>query len=418
MGSQSTDPVCGMQIDAASATLQTLHENETYYFCSKSCFEKFDRNPAQYLHTKEQPAPTSDGLYTCPMHPEIEQIGPGSCPKCGMALEPKDATAEDDQSEFLDMTKRFRVAAVLSLPVFLIAMSDLVPGRPVQGYFGEQLLSWVQFFLSTPVVCWAGFPLFVRGWASVRNVSPNMYTLIALGTGVAFVYSLVALFMPNIFPDSFRSEEGVVALYFEAAAVITTLVLLGQVLELRARSQTSNAIKALLGLAPKTARIVHADGREEDIPLQNVQTGDRLRVRPGEKIPVDGTILEGRSAVDESMITGEPIPSEKNPHDTVIGGTINGSGTFLLEATRVGSDTLLAQIVQMVSEAQRSRAPVQKLVDLVSGYFVPIVIVIAILTFVVWATFGPEPPLAYALVNAVGVLIIACPCALGLATPM
>lgn len=419
-----------MDVDPETAKHRASHEGHEYVFCSDSCRQKFTDDPASYLngpaqdaksdhgHDEAPPGKKADVLYTCPMHPEVEQRGPGSCPKCGMALEPKDAAAEEDDTELRDMTKRFWVGAVFTLPVFLIAMSDMLPGQPIKELVGATALGWIQFLLAVPVVLWSGYPLFVRGWASIRSFNPNMFTLIALGTGVAFVYSIVALFFPAIFPDSFRSEEGAVALYFEAAAVIITLVLLGQVLELRARSQTSSAIKELLGLAPKTARVVRKDGTEEDVPLQDVHPGDRIRVRPGEKIPVDGTVIEGRSAVDESMISGEPIPAEKSVDDAVTGGTVNGTGGFLMEATRVGSDTLLSQIVHMVSEAQRSRAPVQKLVDIVAGYFVPAVVLIAIGTFIVWSIWGPEPRFAYALVNAVAVLIIACPCALGLATPM
>jgi P-type Cu+ transporter len=425
MSESVNDPVCGMTVAPESAPFCEIHEGIHYYFCSEKCHDAFLGDPDRYLNTDESqtppPAPTDadkEIVYTCPMHPEVEQLGPGTCPKCGMALEPKDATAEDDDGELIDMTRRFRVAIALALPVFFLAMSELIPGQPVQQMVSQRILGWVQFVFAAPVVLWAGAPLFARGWMSVRTLNPNMFTLISLGTGVAFTYSVIALLFPSIFPDSFRSEEGIVALYFEAASVIIALVLLGQVLELRARSQTSSAIKELLGLAPKTARRVNPDGSEADVPLEEVQLGDTLRVRPGEKVPVDGAVLEGRSLVDESMITGEPVPVEKTEGETVTGGTVNGAGGFLMEATRVGSDTLLAQIVHMVSEAQRSRAPVQKLVDTVSGYFVPAVVLIAIVTFAVWAWWGPDPKLAYALVNMVAVLIIACPCALGLATPM
>ena len=428
MKKPTKDPVCGMDVDPKTATHRETHMNREYFFCSTGCRHKFIEDPHAYLNkpgertqreVDHQSSPGSANmLYTCPMHPEVEQLGPGTCPKCGMALEPKDVTADEDDTELRNMSKRFWVSLIFTFPVFLLAMSDLIPGQPVQQLFGERILGWIQFVIASPVVLWAGLPLFARGLASVRSKSPNMYTLIAIGTGMASIYSVIALFTPGIFPDSFRSEQGTVALYFEAAAVIINLVLLGQVLELRARSQTSSAIKELLGLAPKTARIVRTDGSEEDIPLEDVDLGDRLRVRPGEKVPVDGTVVEGRSSVDESMITGEPIPVEKTSGERVIGGTVNGTGGFLMEATRVGSDTLLSQIVHLVSEAQRSRAPVQKLVDVVSGYFVQAVIAIAVLTFAIWAIIGPEPRFSYAIVNSVAVLIIACPCALGLATPM
>ena len=357
--------------------------------------------------------------YTCPMHPEIVSDRPGSCPKCGMALEPRTvALTEEKNPELEDMTRRFWIGAALSLPVFIVAMSDMVPGQPLHRMFSARALIWLQFLLSTPVVLWCGWPFFQRAWASVVNRSPNMFTLIGMGVGTAYGYSLVATLFPGWFPVSFGGHNGEVGVYFEAAAVITTLVLLGQVLELRARSKTSGAIRALLGLAPKTARLVGTDGSERDISLDQVKRGDLLRVRPGEKVPVDGVVTEGQSAVDESMVTGEPIPVEKVINSKVTGGTVNGTGAFLMSAERVGSETLLAQIVRMVSEAQRSRAPIQKLADLVASYFVPAVVAVAALTFGIWALLGPEPRLAYALVNAVAVLIIACPCALGLATPM
>jgi Cu+-exporting ATPase len=357
--------------------------------------------------------------YTCPMHPEIVRDAPGSCPICGMALEPRTAVlTEEKNPELQDMTRRFWVGVALSLPVLLAAMSDILPGQPLQEMFSSRSLMWLQLILSTPVVLWCGRPFFERMWVSLVNRSPNMFTLIGMGVGTAYWYSLVATLFPQWFPHSMRGHGGEIGVYFEAAAVITTLVLLGQVLELRARSKTSGAIRALLGLAPKTARLVAADGTEKDVPLEHVKAGDVLRVRPGEKIPVDGVVIEGRSSVDESMVTGEPIPVEKVASSKVTGGTVNGSGSFLMRAERVGSETLLAQIVRMVSEAQRSRAPIQKLADLVSAYFVPSVVAVAIVTFIVWAAFGPEPRLAYGLVNAVAVLIIACPCALGLATPM
>jgi Cu+-exporting ATPase len=363
-------------------------------------------------------ATTARTEYTCPMHPEIIRGEPGFCPICGMALEPRTVTGDESNEELVDMTRRFKIGLLLTIPLFLIAMSDLIPGQPLQHAIPVRALMFIQMALATPVVLWAGRPFFERGWASIINRSPNMFTLIAMGTGVAYGYSVVATLAPGIFPASFRGHGGEVGVYFEVSAVIIVLVLLGQVLELRARSQTSSAIKALLGLAPKTARIISDDGSEEEIPLDAIKPGARLRVRPGEKVPVDGVVLEGSSFVDESMITGEPIPVEKGPKDKVTGGTVNGNGSFILLAERVGSETLLAQIVRMVSEAQRSRAPIQRLADVVSAYFVPAVVVTSIITFVVWSFIGPEPRLAYALVNAIAVLIIACPCALGLATPM
>ena len=356
--------------------------------------------------------------YTCPMHPEVQQEEPGSCPICGMALEPMTVVLDDDNPELDDMRRRFYASLVFTVPVFLLAMSEMIPAQPLQQAVSPVVLGWVQLLLATPVVVWAGFPFFERAVASLRNRSPNMFTLVGLGTGVAYVYSVVATLAPGVFPPSFRGEGGVVAIYFEAAAVIITLVLLGQVLELRARSRTSSAIKELLGLAPATARRIGDDGSEQDVPLDQIQVGDRLRVRPGEKVPVDGIVTDGGSVVDESMVTGEPIPAEKAVGDELTGGTVNGTGALIMEARKVGRDTLLARIVQMVSEAQRSRAPIQKLADVVSGYFVPAVVLAAVLTFVLWATLGPDPRMAHALVNAVAVLIIACPCALGLATPM
>jgi P-type Cu+ transporter len=362
--------------------------------------------------------PSTRTEYVCPMHPEIVRDEPGFCPICGMALEPRTVTGEEVNPELVDMTRRFWLSLVLTLPLLLLAMSEMIPGQPVQHMLPARLLTWVQCALATPVILWGGWPFFQRGWASIRNRSLNMFTLIAIGTGTAYVYSVIAILFPALFPDSFRTDGREVAVYFEAAAVITTLVLLGQALELRARSQTSSAIKALLGLAPKTARILRDDGSEEDLPLDRVRPGDRLRVRPGEKVPVDGVVLEGTSAVDESMVTGEPIPVEKTPGSRVTGGTVNGTGSLVMRAERVGRETLLAQIVRMVSEAQRSRAPIQRLADVVSAYFVPAVGLVALLTAVGWGLYGPEPRLAYAVVNAVAVLIIACPCALGLATPM
>ncbi len=424
------DPVCGMNVESTTAAGQTEYQGQTYYFCAAGCQKRFEADPQRYLN-KPQPAQTT-GLeratftappakteYVCPMHPEIVRDEPGSCPICGMALEPRTFTLEEEiNPELVDMTRRFWISAVLSLPLLILAMSEMIPGQPIQHALSPRLLTWIQFVLATPVVLWGGWPFFERGWKSIVNRSLNMFTLIAIGTGAAYVYSAIATLFPQIFPAQFRGHGGEVAVYFEAAAVITTLVLLGQVLELRARSQTSSAIKSLLGLAPKTARIVRETRVEEDISLDQVRPGDKLRVRPGEKVPVDGVVIEGSSSVDESMITGEPIPVEKTAGSKVTGGTINNSGSFVMRAERVGSETLLANIVRMVSEAQRSRAPIQRLADLVSAYFVPAVIITAVITFIVWSILGPEPRMAYALVNAVAVLIIACPCALGLATPM
>jgi Cu+-exporting ATPase len=364
-------------------------------------------------------APATLTEYVCPMHPDIVRPEPGSCPICGMALEPRTVTLEEEANpELVDMGRRFWISLALSIPLLFLAMSDMIPGQPLQHRFNPSVINWIQFALATPVVLWGGWPFFQRGWQSIVNRSLNMFTLIAIGVGAAYVYSVAATVFPEFFPESFYGHGGVVAVYFEAAAIITTLVLLGQVLELRARSRTSNAIKALLGLAPKSARRLRDDGSEEDIALDRVSRGDRLRVRPGEKIPVDGVILRGSTSINESMVTGEPIPVEKTAGSKVIGGTVNGTGSFIMRADRVGSETLLAQIVRMVSEAQRTRAPIQRLADLVSSYFVPAVVLVAAATFIVWASVGPEPRMAYALVNAVAVLIIACPCALGLATPM
>ena len=360
-----------------------------------------------------------DAIYTCPMHPQIKQKGPGNCPICGMALEPEKITLDqEDNSELLDFTRRFKISMFLSVPLFFLAMSDLIPDQPVQNNFSPTLLVYIQFLLATPVVLWAGFPVLQRGWISLKTLNLNMFTLIALGTMAAYIYSLVATFFPGLFPDNFKMHGGVVAVYFEAAAVIMTLVLLGQVLELRARHKTGNAIKALLQLAPKEARKINHDGSEVEVLITDIKVGDKLRVRPGEKVPVDGHVLEGKSVIDESMITGEPIPVEKLQGDKVTGATVNGAGSFIMEATRVGADTLLSQIVEMVSQAQRSRAPIQKLADTFSKYFVPIVVVVSLITAVVWFYFGPDPAFTFALVNMVSVLIIACPCAVGLATPM
>jgi len=357
--------------------------------------------------------------YTCPMHPQIILPVPGSCPICGMALEPRDAIAEQEENpELADMTRRFWISVALTIPILALAMSDMIPGQPLQNILSPRAIGWIELILATPVVLWAGWFFFERGWASIVNRSLNMFTLIALGTGTAYVFSVIAVLFPQLFPDSFRVMGGGLPIYFEAAAAITTLVILGQVLELRARNQTSTAIRSLLKLSPKSARLVRADGTEIDVPVEHIAVGDLLRVRPGERVPVDGVITEGESSVDESLMTGEPIPVEKLSGARVIGGTVNGTGTFIMRAERVGSETLLSQIVRMVSEAQRSRAPVQKLADRVSGYFVPAVIIVAIITFIAWAIYGPEPKMAHALLNAVAVLIIACPCALGLATPM
>ncbi len=467
------DPVCGMDIDPAKAAATAEYGGATWHFCSARCHEKFQAEPARYAtaaapaahsgHADHQghlphdhaarahgdayagaphgahaahgahgahPAPaapppaapskaSTSGRWTCPMHPQIVRDGPGACPICGMALEPMEPVVEAGPSpEYADMKRRLIGSAVLTLPVLFLAMSEMIPGQPVQQLIPARVDAWLQLALATPVVLWGGWPFFERGAASVKNRSANMFTLIALGIGVAWGYSVFATLFPGALPEAFRGDHGRVPLYFEAAAVITTLVLVGQVLELRARSQTSEAIKKLLSLAPPSARIVRADGREEDVPVEHVQVGDTLRVRPGEKVPVDGTVLEGESHVDESMVTGEPVPVSKGPGDRVIGATVNTAGGFLLRAERVGRDTLLAQIVRMVGEAQRSRAPIQRLADSVSAWFVPAVMVVAVVTFAVWALVGPEPRFSYALLNAVAVLIIACPCALGLATPM
>ena len=454
------DPVCGMMVDPLSAAGKFDHEGTTYYFCNPRCEERFRRDPDGYLSGKYKqsmeevlakpgmkyicpmcPEVESDipaacpscGMaleplvvtmsatkteYVCPMHPKVVQDHPGACPQCGMALEPRTVTLEEANPELMDMTRRFWNGLALALPVLVLAMSDMIPGQPLKEIVSARISNWLQFILATPVVVWVGLPFFQRGWTSVVNRSLNMFTLIAMGTGTAYLYSAVATILPGVFPESFRTLGGEVPVYFEAAAVIIVLVALGQVLEIRARSQTTSALKALLGLAPKTARIVWRNGKEEDIPLEKVTVGDRLRIRPGEKVPVDGEVLEGSTSIDESMVTGEPIPVEKQRGSWVTGGTINGTGTVLMEVKRVGQETMLARIVQMVSEAQRSRAPIQRVADVVAGYFVPVVVLVAAVAFGVWATIGPEPKLAYALVNAVAVLIIACPCALGLATPM
>ena len=454
------DPVCGMEVDPAKTRHKFQHAGKEYSFCCAGCVEKFGANPAKYLEpaagltqiaapraaaasgtvyvcpmcpevreTRPVPCPKCGMAlepemplaarveYTCPMHPEMVRPAPGSCPICGMALEPRTVTAKEENPELREMTRRFWVSMALTIPLLGIAMADMLPGMPVKSALPLGRLALLELALATPVVLWGGWPFFQRGWASIKNRATNMFTLIAMGTGVAYFYSLVATLWPGIFPAAFREMDGTPAVYFEAAASITTLVLLGQVLELRARSRTGAAIRALLDLSPKTARLVR-DGSEQDIPLEQVKPGDLLRVRPGEKIPVDGVVVEGSSAVDEAMITGESVPVEKAPGSAVIGATVNATGSFVMKAERVGSETLLAQIVQLVGKAQRSRAPIQRVADKVAGWFVPAVIGIAVLTFILWGLFGPEPRMAHALVNAVAVLIIACPCALGLATPM
>ncbi len=415
------DPVCGMSVDPATAKHKAEHAGATYYFCCAGCRAKFVADPARFLASKADsppPSPAPAGtIYTCPMHPQIRQAGPGACPICGMALEPEVATAATGPSaELTDMTRRFWIALALSVPVFALEMGGHLTN--LHMLMASEVSNWIQLALATPVVLWAGWPFFERGWASLRTGNLNMFTLIAMGIGVAWTYSVVATVAPGVFPPAFRSADGAVAIYFEAAAVITVLVLLGQVLELRARERTGGAIRALLDLAPKTARRVRADGADEDIGLEAVAVGDRLRVRPGEKIPVDGELVEGRGTVDESMVTGESMPVTKAARDRLIGGTMNQSGGFVMRADKIGRDTVLAQIVQMVAQAQRSRAPIQRLADQVSGWFVPLVIATAVVAFIAWAIWGPEPRFAYGLVAAVSVLIIACPCALGLATPM
>jgi Cu+-exporting ATPase len=461
------DPVCGMSVDPEISELRYEYKGVTYFFCSQHCLEKFRKEPEKYLKQKGYADKVSEPIpkkgislasctgYTCPMHPEVLQENSGSCPQCGMALEPttpllsaktewicpmhpevvKESAgscpicgmaleprsampAEEENPELTDMTRRFRVSAVLAIPVVFIAMHHMILGFSLEKYISTGILRMMESVFATPVVLWCGWPFFVRGWQSIVNRSPNMFTLIGLGVGVAYVYSVIATFFAGIFPESFRGEGGRVGVYFEAAAVIVTLVLFGQILELKARGQTGAAIRALLGLAPKTTRRLREDGSEEDVPLDTVKPGDMLRVRPGEKVPVDGTVTEGLSAVDESMITGEPIPVQKQSGDRIIGATVNGTGTLVMKAERVGTETLLSQIVQMVAQAQRSRAPIQKLVDIVAVYFVQTVVSAAVITFIVWVWLGPEPRFAYALINAVAVLIIACPCSLGLATPM
>jgi Cu+-exporting ATPase len=414
------DPVCGMAVHRATAAHMAKHAGERFYFCSARCQEKFEAEPAKYLDGRPTPEPMPEGtIYTCPMHPEIEQVGPGDCPICGMALEPKGVPTgeEGPNPELVDFTRRFWIGAVLTVPLLVLTMGPML-GLPIRHWIGERLVLWIELVLGTPVILWCGWPFLVRGARSFRSMNLNMFSLIGMGVAAAWLFSVVAVLAPGIFPAGFRDADGHVGVYFEAGAVIVVLVLLGQLLELRARERTGAAIRALLDLAAKTARVIRPDGREEEIPLEDVAIGDRLRVRPGDKVPVDGEVLEGRSSVDESMITGEPVPVEKVAGDPVTGATINGSGSLIIEAKRVGKDTMLAQIVEMVAAAQRSRAPIQKLADAVAGKFVPAVIGIAVLSFIAWAIWGPEPSLSYALVSAIAVLIIACPCALGLATPM
>ncbi len=419
-----TDPVCGMKVSVENSNGSTKFDGRNYYFCSQKCQEKFVASPQTYINHEaqkkmESAKPKSGVIFTCPMHPQIRQSTPGACPICGMALEPEGAALGDEKSDELsDMLRRFWVSLAFTAPLFIYSMSSLIPGLGIHNLFSPRLSIWIQCVLATPVVLWGGFPFFVRAIASLRSMKLNMFTLIGLGIGVAYLYSVIGVIFPGLFPASILGMTGVPEVYFEAAAVITTLVLLGQVLELKARSQTSSAIRALLELAPSRAMRIKPDGSEEEVELDDIKVGDKLRVRPGEKIPIDGKILEGSSSIDESMITGESLPIQKGIDDLVIGGTVNSSGGFVIEATKATSDTLLSRIVKMVSEAQRTRAPIQRLADIVSGYFVPVVIASSIVTFGVWYFFGPEPVLAHAIVNSVAVLIIACPCALGLATPM
>jgi Cu+-exporting ATPase len=417
---EAVDPVCGMKVNRANAKHFARHEGQGFYFCSAGCKTKFEAEPAKYLGDRPAPQAMPKGTqYTCPMHPEVIRDKPGSCPKCGMALEPMGVPTGDEgpNPELVDFTRRFWVSAALSIPLLILTMGPMI-GLPVRDWFGEKLAVWIELALATPVVLWAALPFFHRGWESIVNRSPNMWTLISLGVGAAYLYSVVATLFPDAFPHTFRGHGGAVPVYFEAAAVIVALVFLGQVLELKARERTGSAIRALLDLAPKTARLIRADGSEADVPLEEVKAGDRLRVRPGDSVPVDGSVVEGRSSVDESMITGEPVPLEKTAGDRVTGGTINKNGSLVIKAEKVGADTVLSQIVELVAKAQRSRAPIQGLADRVAYYFVPAVVLVAIAAFVVWALFGPEPSMIFAIVSAVSVLIIACPCALGLATPM
>ncbi len=416
------DPVCGMDVDAGKTEHHFTFKKQEYHFCSSKCLGKFTQSPEQYLDTKEGAANHNvpkGTIYTCPMHLEIEQVGPGSCPKCGMALEPKALPeGDEDTTELDDMTKRFWISAVLSLPVLLLVMLDHLPSKPMEPYLSSVAAMWIEFALATPVMLWGALPIMKKGWTSIVTRNLNMFTLIALGTGVAYTYSVIGALFPGIFPEQMLMKSGIVDVYFEAAATIITLVLLGQVMELRARSQTNSAIRALLDLAPKNARVIREDGTEEDVPLGDVQAGDKLRVRPGESIPTDGEIVEGSSTIDESMITGESMPVTKSAGDKVTGATLNQTGGFVMTALHVGSETLLSKIVHMVADAQRSRAPIQKLADITAGYFVPVVVGASVLTAIVWGIWGPAPAISFAVINAVAVLIIACPCALGLATPM
>ncbi|MDQ2663973.1 MAG: heavy metal translocating P-type ATPase, partial [Candidatus Eremiobacteraeota bacterium] len=410
-----------MEVAADDHEHVSVHNGTTYHFCSDGCRAKFAMSPEKYLAPTTAAAPVASAhtTYTCPMHPQIRKDGPGSCPICGMALEPLTISAEaPPNEELIDMSRRFWIGLVFALPVFVLEMGAHIPMLHLDQLVPANISIWIQFALATPVVLWSGWPFFERGWASLVSRNLNMFTLIALGTGTAYLYSLVATFAPGIFPPNFRTMDGTVAVYYEAAAVITVLVLLGQVLELRARDQTGGAIRALLNLAPKTARRLRDGADDEEIPVEQLRVGDRLRIRPGDAVPVDGTVLEGSSAVDESLVTGESMPAPKGPDDKVIGGTVNGTGSLVMRAEQIGSDTMLARIVDMVSQAQRSRAPIQKLADTVSGYFVPVVLAAALLAFLAWAIWGPAPSFAYALIAAVSVVIIACPCALGLATPM
>ena len=418
-GNRVKDPVCGMMVDPAADKPHMAYKGHEYHFCSDSCHSKFKADPEKYLTAQSAAAPAIKGAqYTCPMHPEIIRDEPGSCPICGMALEPVMPSLDDGPNpELVDFTRRFWVSAICSVPLLIITMGPMV-GLSVREWIGEQTALWLEFLLATPVVLWAALPFFKRGVDSFKNRSPNMWTLIMIGVGAAYLYSVVAILFPDMFPHSFRGHGGSVPVYFEAAAVIVTLVFLGQVLELRARERTGSAIRALLDLAPKTARRIAADGSEADVPLDEVQAGDKLRIRPGDSVPVDGIVVEGRSSVDEAMITGEPVPVEKTEGDKVIGGTVNKNGSLVMQAEKIGAETMLSQIVDMVAKAQRSRAPIQGLADRISFYFVPMVIVVALLSFIGWALWGPEPSMIYAIVAAVSVLIIACPCALGLATPM
>jgi len=416
----ATDPVCGMSVKIDGAKHMTTHEGVHYYFCRAGCQTKFETEPRKYLEPQPEAEPAPPGtMYTCPMDPEIVQEGPGTCPICGMALEPMGIPTGDEgpNPELIDFTRRFQVGAALTVPLLIVAMGPML-GLPVKDWLGHRTASWVELILATPVVLWSGWPFFQRCWTSLVNKSPNMFTLIGIGVGAAYLYSLIATTLPGIFPEAFRGQGGAVGVYFEAAAVIVVLVLLGQLLELRARERTGGAIRALLDLAPKTALRVSADGSDEEVPLDEVLAGDHLRIRPGDSIPVDGVVSEGTSSVDESMLTGEAIPVEKTPGVEITGGTLNKSGSFIMEARRVGAQTMLSQIVTMVAEAQRSRAPIQKLADVVASYFVPTVMAAAVIAFIAWSIWGPDPAMAYAFIAAVSVLIIACPCALGLATPM